>query len=105
FQPITVNEPSIDETMEMLCGIKHYYEEFHGVIVPETVLRRAVVLSERYITDRYLPDKAIDLSMKPLRHFHFLLLLSMNPIAFAISFLTLNKREKHSKMKLQAMMR
>ena len=61
FQPITVNEPSVDETMEMLCGIKHYYEEFHGVIIPETVLRRAVVLSERYITDRYLPDKAIDL--------------------------------------------
>ena len=61
FQPITVNEPSVDETMEMLCGIKHYYEEFHGVIVPESVLRRAVVLSERYITDRYLPDKAIDL--------------------------------------------
>ena len=61
FQPVTVNEPSVDETMEMLCGIKHYYEDFHGVIVPENVLRRAVVLSERYITDRYLPDKAIDL--------------------------------------------
>ncbi|MBE6565549.1 MAG: AAA family ATPase [Ruminococcaceae bacterium] len=61
FQPVTVNEPSVEETMEMLAGIKHYYEEFHGVIVPESVLRRAVVLSERYITDRYLPDKAIDL--------------------------------------------
>ncbi|MBQ9797390.1 MAG: AAA family ATPase [Clostridia bacterium] len=61
FQPVTVNEPSVEETLEMLCGIKHYYEEFHGVIIPENVLRRAVVLSERYITDRYLPDKAIDL--------------------------------------------
>ena len=61
FQPVTVNEPSVEETMEMLVGIKHYYEEFHGVIVPDYVLRRAVVLSERYITDRYLPDKAIDL--------------------------------------------
>ncbi len=61
FQPITVNEPSVEETVEMLGGIKHYYEDFHGVIIPDTVLRRSVVLSERYITDRYLPDKAIDL--------------------------------------------
>ena len=61
FQPVTVGEPSIDETVEMLRGIKHYYEEFHGVMIPEALLRRAVVLSERYITDRYLPDKAIDL--------------------------------------------
>ncbi len=61
FQPITVNEPSIDDTVEMLRGIKHYYEEFHAVIIPEALLRRTVVLSERYITDRYLPDKAIDL--------------------------------------------
>ena len=61
FQPVTVNEPSIDETVEMLRGIKHYYEEFHAVLIPEELLRRTVVLSERYITDRYLPDKAIDL--------------------------------------------
>ena len=61
FQPVTVNEPSIDETIEMLGGIKHYYEEFHSIKIPEDVVRRAVVLSERYITDRYLPDKAIDL--------------------------------------------
>ena len=61
FQPITVNEPSVDDTVEMLRGIKHYYEEFHAVIIPEDLLRRTVVLSERYITDRYLPDKAIDL--------------------------------------------
>ena len=61
FQPVTVNEPSVEETVEMLGGVKHYYEAFHGVVVPDTLLRRAVVLSERYITDRYLPDKAIDL--------------------------------------------
>ncbi|MBE6691561.1 MAG: AAA family ATPase [Ruminococcaceae bacterium] len=61
FQPVTVNEPSIEDTVEMLKGIKHYYESFHSVQIPEAVLRRAVVLSERYITDRYLPDKAIDL--------------------------------------------
>ena len=61
FQPVTVNEPSVEETVEMLGGIKHYYEEFHSVSIPNELLRRAVVLSERYITDRYLPDKAIDL--------------------------------------------
>ncbi len=61
FQPVTVNEPSLDDTVEMLRGIKHYYESFHSVQIPDDVLRRAVVLSERYITDRYLPDKAIDL--------------------------------------------
>jgi ATP-dependent Clp protease ATP-binding subunit ClpA len=61
FQPVTVNEPSIEETVEMLRGIKHYYENFHAVTIPESLLHRTVVLSERYITDRYLPDKAIDL--------------------------------------------
>ena len=61
FQPVTVGEPSIEETVEMLEGIKHYYEEFHSICIPDAVLRRAAVLSERYITDRYLPDKAIDL--------------------------------------------
>ena len=61
FQPVTVNEPSIAEAVEMLRGISHYYEEFHKIRIPEAILSRAVVLSERYITDRYLPDKAIDL--------------------------------------------
>ena len=61
FQPVTINEPSINETIEMLEGIKHYYEEFHAIRIPDSVIRRAVILSERYITDRYLPDKAIDL--------------------------------------------
>ena len=61
FQPVTVNEPSIAEAVEMLSGIAHYYEEFHRIRIPTGVLRNAVMLSERYITDRYLPDKAIDL--------------------------------------------
>ena len=61
FQPVTVNEPSIADTIEMLRGIKHYYEEFHSIVIPENVLRDAVTMSERYITERYLPDKAIDL--------------------------------------------
>ena len=61
FQPVTVNEPSIAEAVEMLRGISHYYEEFHKINIPDRILARAVVLSERYITDRYLPDKAIDL--------------------------------------------
>ncbi len=68
FQPVTVNEPSVDDSVEMLQGIKHYYEEFHGVHIPDTVLRRAVVLSERYITDRFLPDKAIDLIDEAAAH-------------------------------------
>ena len=61
FQPITVNEPNIEDTLKILQGIAHYYEQFHGVSIPQGVLRQAVLLSERYITDRYLPDKAIDL--------------------------------------------
>lgn len=68
FQPVTVNEPSVDESVEMLQGIKHYYEEFHAVTIPDEVLRRAVVLSERYITDRFLPDKAIDLIDEAAAH-------------------------------------
>ncbi len=68
FQPVTVNEPSADESVEMLQGIKHYYEEFHAVTIPDEVLRRAVVLSERYITDRFLPDKAIDLIDEAAAH-------------------------------------
>ena len=61
FQPVTVNEPSLDDSEEMLRGIKKYYEDFHGIEIPENTVRTAVTLSERYITDRYLPDKAIDL--------------------------------------------
>ena len=61
FQPVTVAEPSIEDTLKILKGIALYYETYHGVSIPEGVLRQAVLLSERYITDRFLPDKAIDL--------------------------------------------
>ena len=61
FQPVTVAEPSIEDTLKILKGIAHYYETYHGVSIPEGVLRQSVLLSERYITDRFLPDKAIDL--------------------------------------------
>ena len=61
FQPVTVAEPSIDDSVKILEGIAHYYEECHKVRIPKEMCREAVVLSERYITDRYLPDKAIDL--------------------------------------------
>lgn len=61
FQPVTVNEPSIEEAIEVLEGIKRYYEAFHRVKVSDEVIRQSVEMSERYITDRFLPDKAIDL--------------------------------------------
>ncbi|MCM1054890.1 MAG: AAA family ATPase [Bacteroides sp.] len=61
FQPVTVNEPSIEDTVELLKGIKKYYEEHHAIHASDAIIRSCVVLSERYITDRYLPDKAIDL--------------------------------------------
>ena len=61
FQPVTVNEPNMADTLKILKGIAHYYEQYHGVKIPEGILRQAVLLSERYITDRFLPDKAIDL--------------------------------------------
>ncbi len=61
FQPVTVAEPSIDDAVEVIRGVAHYYEDYHQVIIPDAVARDAVLLSERYITDRYLPDKAIDL--------------------------------------------
>ena len=61
FQPVTVAEPSIEDSIKMLEGIKHYYETFHGIKISDYVAARTVILSERYITDRYLPDKAIDL--------------------------------------------
>ena len=61
FQPVRVEEPSVADTLAVMNGIKHYYEEHHHVQVPADVLSATVTLSERYITDRYLPDKAIDL--------------------------------------------
>ncbi len=61
FQPVTVNEPSVEDSIKILRGLAPKYEEFHGVKLTEGILRQAVLLSERYITDRFLPDKAIDL--------------------------------------------
>ena len=61
FQPVTVAEPSIEEAVAIIRGIAHYYELFHGVKVTPEIARQAVILSERYITDLFLPDKAIDL--------------------------------------------
>ena len=61
FQPVTVAEPSVDDAVQILLGIKGYYENYHRVKVSEGMCRRMVVLAERYINDRYLPDKAIDL--------------------------------------------
>ncbi len=57
FQPVTVAEPNMEDTLEILKGIAHYYENFHGVQIPEGILRQAVALSERYITDRFLPAR------------------------------------------------
>ena len=68
FQPVMVEEPSVSESVEMLRGIKHYYEEYHNITIPEGVLVKAVTMSERYITDRYLPDKAIDLLDEAAAH-------------------------------------
>ena len=68
FQPVMVNEPNMADTEEILAGIKHYYEEYHGIHIPDSVLHAAVTLSERYITDRYLPDKAIDLIDEAASH-------------------------------------
>ena len=68
FQPVMVNEPSVADTVAILRGIKGYYEDFHGVKIPDAILTAAANLSERYITDRYLPDKAIDLVDEAASH-------------------------------------
>ena len=68
FQPVTVNEPSVADTVEILRGIKGYYEKYHGVQIPDIIAESAARLSERYITDRYLPDKAIDLVDEAASH-------------------------------------
>ena len=61
FQPVTVVEPSINDTVDVLKGIKSYYEVYHRINISDNLVRKMVILSERYITDRFLPDKAIDL--------------------------------------------
>lgn len=68
FQPVKVEEPSIDECIAMIKGIKHYYEIYHGVKISDEIAKSAVVMSERYITDRFLPDKAIDLIDEACSH-------------------------------------
>ena len=68
FQPVTVAEPSIGETIDVIMGIKSYYEEYHRVRMSDEIVRKTVVLSERYITDRFLPDKAIDLLDESCTH-------------------------------------
>jgi ATP-dependent Clp protease ATP-binding subunit ClpA len=60
FQPVIVDEPSIEDSIEIIKGIKDYYEQYHNVKITDEIIKQAVLMSERYITDRYLPDKAID---------------------------------------------
>lgn len=61
FQPVMVNEPTVEDTISILRGLKERYEVFHGVKIQDAALIAAATLSDRYITDRFLPDKAIDL--------------------------------------------
>ncbi len=68
FQPVTVSEPTIEETVDVLLGIKKYYEEYHKVRISDYLIRVCAILSERYITDRFLPDKAIDLMDEGCAH-------------------------------------
>ena len=68
FQPVMVEEPSVADSIRILGGIKDYYETYHGILIPDAVIHQAVTLSERYITDRYLPDKAIDLLDEAASH-------------------------------------
>ena len=68
FQPVKVDEPSVEESIEIIKGVKEYYEIYHGVKIPDDVAKSAVVMSERYITDRFLPDKAIDLIDEACSH-------------------------------------
>ena len=68
FQPVMVNEPSVSDTVDILRGIKKYYEDYHGVKISDALLSSAAQLSERYITDRFLPDKAIDLIDEATSH-------------------------------------
>ncbi len=68
FQPVMIGEPSIEDSVKILLGIKKYYENHHGITIPDYLARRMVTLSERYITDRFLPDKAIDLMDEACAH-------------------------------------
>ncbi len=68
FQPVMIGEPSVADSIKILQGIKKYYENHHGINIPDHLIRRMVTLSERYITDRFLPDKAIDLMDEACSH-------------------------------------
>ena len=68
FQPVTVAEPSIGDTIDVIKGVKSYYEDYHRVNMSDEIVRKTVILSERYITDRFLPDKAIDLLDESCTH-------------------------------------
>jgi ATP-dependent Clp protease ATP-binding subunit ClpA len=68
FQPVMIGEPSVEDSVKILLGIKKYYENHHGIKIPDGIVRRIVTLSERYITDRFLPDKAIDLMDEACSH-------------------------------------
>lgn len=68
FQPVKVEEPSVEECIEMLKGIKSYYEVYHGVKIPDEIVKNIVLMSERYINDRFLPDKAIDIIDEACSH-------------------------------------
>ena len=80
FQPVMIDEPSVAEATEIICGIKGYYELFHGVRIPDGMVKYAVELSERYITERFLPDKAIDLIDEAAAH-----VAITNPIMLGVS--------------------
>lgn len=83
FQPVMVEEPSKAEAIQIICGIKKYYEDFHGVRIPDDIVEYAVDLSERYINERFLPDKAIDLIDEAAAHVSI-----TNPILVGKSELT-----------------
>ncbi len=83
FQPVMVEEPSKAEAIQIICGIKKYYEDFHGVRIPDDIVEYAVDLSERYINERFLPDKAIDLIDEAAAHVSI-----TNPILIGKSELT-----------------
>lgn len=68
FQPVKIEEPSVEDTVKLLKGIKIYYENYHSVMIPDELLMKMVILSERYITDRFLPDKAIDIMDESCAH-------------------------------------
>ncbi len=96
FQPVMVGEPSVGDSELILKGIKKYYEEFHGVLIPDEIIHDAVSLSERYITERYLPDKAIDLLDEAAAR-----VAAMSPVVNEC--LTLAKRETELKHEQEAL--